>query len=178
MFRASPPARRPAQITLLLAALVVLGGCANSARLSADSHPNPAAARSSLGQPAADNGAAPGIQRSDLAPARDYQWNGSPKRLAEGGPQTAPAAAGTLASDPPRVVATAPAAAAPQPAAMPQPRPLERGTIEVQPGDTLFSLSRRHGVSISALMDTNKLKSLTLQPGQVLRLPAPIRSRG
>jgi LysM repeat protein len=57
-------------------------------------------------------------------------------------------------------------------------RQLAHGTVEVQPGDTLYALSRRHGVSISALMDTNQLKSLTLVPGQVLKLPPQSRPRG
>lgn len=45
-------------------------------------------------------------------------------------------------------------------------------TIEVRPGDTLYSLSRRHGVSVNALMAANNLSSNDLRPGQQLRVPA------
>lgn len=45
-------------------------------------------------------------------------------------------------------------------------------TIEVQQGDTLYSLSRRHGVSVNALMAENGLNSNSLRPGQQLRLPS------
>ncbi len=46
------------------------------------------------------------------------------------------------------------------------------GTIDVQPGDTLYGLSKKHGVSIAALMDANQLTSPNLRPGQKLALPA------
>lgn len=44
-------------------------------------------------------------------------------------------------------------------------------TIEVRPGDTLYSLSRRHGVSVNALKSANGLTSDSLRPGQQLHLP-------
>ncbi|MBA2127539.1 peptidase M23 [Hyphomicrobium methylovorum] len=44
-------------------------------------------------------------------------------------------------------------------------------TIDVQPGDTLYGLSRRHGVSVAALMQANSLSSPNLRPGQKLQLP-------
>lgn len=53
----------------------------------------------------------------------------------------------------------------------------EAGAIVVQEGDTLYGLSRRHGVSISALMDENALQSPGIQVGQTLRLPARTRAR-
>jgi murein DD-endopeptidase MepM/ murein hydrolase activator NlpD len=43
--------------------------------------------------------------------------------------------------------------------------------IEVQQGDTLYSLSRRHQVSVSDLMSTNQLTSPAIKPGQKLYLP-------
>lgn len=49
--------------------------------------------------------------------------------------------------------------------------------VEVRPGDTLYSLSKRHGVSISDLKTTNGLASNDLQPGQQLHLPAGTRAR-
>ncbi len=48
-------------------------------------------------------------------------------------------------------------------------------TIDIQPGDTLFGVSKRHHVSIAALMELNQLKSATLHPGQKLVLPANAR---
>ena len=44
--------------------------------------------------------------------------------------------------------------------------------IEVQPGDTLFKLSKRHKVSIAELMSVNGLSGPNLKPGQKLNLPA------
>lgn len=60
---------------------------------------------------------------------------------------------------------TAPAA----PAASPGLRPGE--LVEVQPGDTLYALSRRHQVSVAELMQVNGLSNPNLQPGQKLYLP-------
>jgi murein DD-endopeptidase MepM/ murein hydrolase activator NlpD len=52
-------------------------------------------------------------------------------------------------------------------------RDLPKGdAIEVQPGDTLYSLSRRYGVSLSEMMAVNGLSSPNLKPGQRLHLPA------
>ena len=51
-------------------------------------------------------------------------------------------------------------------------------TIEVKAGDTLYGLSKRHGVSLADLMSTNGLTSPNLKPGQKLLLPsanAPVR---
>lgn len=44
--------------------------------------------------------------------------------------------------------------------------------IEVQPGDTLYRLSRRHQVSLTELMAVNGLTGPQLKPGQKLHLPA------
>jgi len=43
--------------------------------------------------------------------------------------------------------------------------------IEVQPGDTLYGLSRRHRVGVAELMQVNSLTNPNLQPGQKLYLP-------
>jgi murein DD-endopeptidase MepM/ murein hydrolase activator NlpD len=45
-------------------------------------------------------------------------------------------------------------------------------TIEVQAGETLFSIARRHGVSVPALRDANNLTSDAVRPGQRLTIPA------
>ncbi|MEZ5897982.1 MAG: LysM peptidoglycan-binding domain-containing M23 family metallopeptidase [Hyphomicrobiaceae bacterium] len=56
------------------------------------------------------------------------------------------------------------------PASVSQP---ERGSaIEVQSGDTLYGLSRRHQVSLAELMSVNGLTSPDIRPGQKLYLPA------
>lgn len=59
-------------------------------------------------------------------------------------------------------------------AATPAPMP-EAGKgemIEVQPGDTLYRLSRKHQVSLSELMTANGLKTPDIKPGQKLFLPS------
>ena len=48
--------------------------------------------------------------------------------------------------------------------------PRADGAITVQPGDTLYGLSKKHHVSISGLMAINRLSQATVQPGQMLYL--------
>ena len=113
-----------------------------------------------------------------------YDWNGASNRTVEG---RTPA----IGTYPTATLRTA--TPLPQPlydqrtAALAPPAPVvpftpsvtaPRGMIVVAPGDTLYGLSRRHGVSISALMEANSLRSLSLQPGQALKLPPGARSRG
>ena len=43
--------------------------------------------------------------------------------------------------------------------------------VEVQPGDTLYGLSRRHRVGVAELMQVNNLTNPNLHPGQKLYLP-------
>jgi murein DD-endopeptidase MepM/ murein hydrolase activator NlpD len=51
--------------------------------------------------------------------------------------------------------------------------PQERGEeIEVQRGDTLYGISKRHNVSLNELMRVNNLTSPALKPGQKLSLPS------
>ena len=50
--------------------------------------------------------------------------------------------------------------------------------VTVGPEDTLLSLSRAHGVPVTMLMSTNNLASLTLEPGQQLRIPSLGPKRG
>lgn len=49
------------------------------------------------------------------------------------------------------------------------------GQITVRRGDTLYGLSRRHGTTVTALMEANNLNSSALQPGQKLYLPSGAR---
>lgn len=65
-------------------------------------------------------------------------------------------------------------------AAHPAGRAAPGQTITVRSGDTLYGLSRRHGVSVSALMQANGLASPNIRVGQKLALPAagrPVTAR-
>jgi LysM repeat protein len=44
--------------------------------------------------------------------------------------------------------------------------------VTVGPEDTLLTLSRTHGVPVTMLMSTNNLSNLTLEQGQILRIPS------
>jgi LysM repeat protein len=44
--------------------------------------------------------------------------------------------------------------------------------ITISPDDTLLSLSRSTGVPVTLLMSSNNLSTLTLTPGQELRIPS------
>lgn len=88
-------------------------------------------------------------------------------------PDVAPAPGTQVAA----AVAPAAARAAYKPAAVPPaPAPtadIAKGdVIEVVSGDTLYGLSRRHGVSLAELMSVNGLTSPNLMPGQRLYLPS------
>jgi LysM domain len=50
--------------------------------------------------------------------------------------------------------------------------------VTVGPEDTLLGLSRTHGVPVTLLMSTNNLSGLTLEQGQVLRIPSLGPKRG
>ena len=67
---------------------------------------------------------------------------------------------------------TAPAPRASGPAAI-VPVSAASGTqIEVQQGDTVYALAKRHNVSIAELMSANNLQTPMIRPGQKLVLPA------
>lgn len=54
----------------------------------------------------------------------------------------------------------------------PSPAPVGGGTmIEVQQGDTVYGLAKKHRVSISELMSANNLQTPMIKPGQKLALP-------
>ena len=76
-----------------------------------------------------------------------------------------------LAAPPSRQPAYRPSA--PAAAAAPAVRqPIAKGEMfDVQPGDTLYGLSKRHQVSLAELMAVNDLTGPTLKPGQKLYLP-------
>jgi murein DD-endopeptidase MepM/ murein hydrolase activator NlpD len=45
----------------------------------------------------------------------------------------------------------------------------------VRPGDTLYGIARRHGVTASALKELNDLPSMAVRPGQRLLVPGEVR---
>ena len=57
----------------------------------------------------------------------------------------------------------------PTPPSHPAPQPF---TYVVQPGDTLFGLSRRFGVTVQAIMSANGLMSSQRYSGKTLAIPA------
>ena len=50
-------------------------------------------------------------------------------------------------------------------------------SISVRPGDTLYSLSRQHGVTVNEIKAANGMTSDSLQPGQSLRMPGSSKGR-
>lgn len=122
----------------------IAAGCASRVVVN-DEPPRRPTTTSSLPPP--QRLAAP-MQTSPATSQPVYRWNQSPTRIQEG--------------------AAKPAAAAMRPAVKPAPG---QRTIVAEPGDTLYSLSRKHRVSMSALMDANRLRSPAVQPGDRLVLP-------
>ncbi len=84
-------------------------------------------------------------------------------------PEPAPARVEPIAMQPRRFGSPEPQRFAAAPAA----EPVARGEpVEVQPGDTLYGLSKRHRVPLAELMSANGLSGTALKPGQKLYLPA------
>lgn len=137
------------------------------------------------------------VDAGNAAPSQDYvspvAHNQRPGPYGAGGPQggveSAPLADATPAGSYPQPAPVAAVPAMPEgrrplqrvageqrvamatpPASVSQP---ERGQmIEVQAGDTLYGLSRRHQVSLAELMSVNSLTSPDIKLGQKLYLPA------
>lgn len=120
--------------------------------------------RSTLPPPAASN---PAYNAAGNAQAQKFAALPPPAAAAPSGvarPYTPPAAAAVapLRQPPARTAALTP----------PTRQPTATGeTIEVAQGDSLYGLSKRHGVSLAALMEVNALTSPNLKPGQKLILP-------
>ena len=72
-------------------------------------------------------------------------------------------------SSQPHAAATAPSQRANHPA--PRAAAGDSREVEVQPGDTLYSLAQRNGASISELMTLNGLRNPSVHPGQKIMLP-------
>lgn len=85
----------------------------------------------------------------------------------------APASAAAEAAATLVAAASVPAAAGPsEPATPAQPEPalIE---YEVRPGDTLWDIARRHGITVEQLKNVNNLPSARIKAGQTLSLPSP-----
>jgi LysM repeat protein len=96
-----------------------------------------------------------GVTPEELAAANGIS---DPRRLRPGQSLELPAGAGSAAA---RTAAAAPPAPAPE------------RIYTVRPGDTLYSIAARHGLSVADIAERNSLKSLhRLSIGQRLRLPA------
>ena len=74
---------------------------------------------------------------------------------------------------PPPTVKQPPAAKEPPP-----PPPPSSLSVEVQPGDTLYGIARRYGVTASAVKELNNLPSMVVRPGQRLMVPAEAKEHG
>lgn len=78
--------------------------------------------------------------------------------------------------------ASIPPVSAPQPKLDPKPTPTTTvsfgGTYTVQKGDTLYSLSKKFGVTLEGLMAANSMQDSVLEIGQVLKAPSPSSSLG
>ena len=108
---------------------------------------------------------------------RDWVRNGSSSRTKSSrkGFKTASVKSSTYAAPAPRESYSGPAGnSASRPASTPRPVPATKPAAryhKVVPGDTLYSLSRRYGVSVSALQSTNGLNGNLIRTGQSLRIP-------
>ena len=130
----------------ITAILVFTSGCASRVAFD-DQPPRRPLTTSSFTPPQRLTPAAPyGFEPPVARP--EYKWNQSPTRIQEGAPRQA--------------AATTPTSVVPGPG---------QRTIVAEPGDTLYSLSRKHRVSMAALMEANRLRSPVVQPGDRLVLP-------
>lgn len=118
------------------------------------------------------------LGRGEPPRSGQYQWNGNPNRVSEGTPPPAQSQPQPQArrSEPARAPTQA-AAPQVQPAPAHQPGAAAKGarTVTVKQGDTLYSLSRSHGVPVAALAEANHLNGASIQVGQTLVLPTQVR---
>jgi murein DD-endopeptidase MepM/ murein hydrolase activator NlpD len=118
------------------------------------------------------------VTRSALPPppSSNYAANAQAQKFASlpaptAAPAPAPAASAIRPYSPPSATVM-PTTPAPVRSAGLTPQPTATGeTIEVAQGDSLYGLSKRHGVSLAALMQVNGLTTPALKPGQKLVLP-------
>lgn len=174
LLRSSPLAPSIARGLCVVAAgaTVALAGC--SASITRFDNPSFAIGEGATGPKGRTSGGplldAPApVSAAPAAPARGRptEVTALPKiEPQSGNSQVPPVRAMAVTKSPP------PATAAPVTATV-QTAAVTRGEqIEVQPGDTLYGLSRKHNVLIVDLMAANDMKSPNLKPGQKLFLPA------
>ena len=136
--------------------------------------------RSGLGKTATQRPFDTAERTSEVRPSQDYgRANPSPYNTNNTTPTLAPQRPAQSAQVPP--VAYAPPQQTPEILNSTRPSASqamqERGRmIVVRRGDTLYGLSRRHGVGLTALMNVNNLRSSAIKPGQKLYLPAGANS--
>jgi LysM repeat protein len=98
-------------------------------------------------------------------PSSDYGWNRDPGRLTTGAlPPPAYARPPSWQTSPRLSDPGVPVAGVQGPAG--------GQVIEVRDGDTLYGLSKRHGVSVAELISVNRLYGGDIEIGQKLLLPA------
>jgi murein DD-endopeptidase MepM/ murein hydrolase activator NlpD len=91
--------------------------------------------------------------------------------LVAAAPGTAPAETDEPPADAPAADAPPPASDAPSTEVAPAP-PITPTTYAVQPGDTLYSIARKHGVSVDAVLWANNLSDANvIKQGQKLVIP-------
>lgn len=85
-----------------------------------------------------------------------------------------PAPTAAITPKPPTAAPASPTAAPPQPTAVPTtPATTGQGTYTVQPGDTLFSIAQRFGLTVEELAQANNIADPSnIEAGQVLTIPA------
>ncbi|MBX9592612.1 MAG: peptidoglycan DD-metalloendopeptidase family protein [Hyphomonadaceae bacterium] len=200
----APGVSGPIARTLIIAVAVSAAGCSaevtrfdfsGSSRTTTSSIPvPPEPVRSGYAPSAPPRGL--GLTEAPLPPAPephgDYRTAGRPydappaaPALAERQPPSEPPGnyrvvgrqyktppASPFAESPPQM------AAGPRPSAhQPPPSDIGAGSIDVQPGETLYSIGRRTGVSVAAIKDANGLSSDSVRPGQRLAMPAGAQER-
>lgn len=60
---------------------------------------------------------------------------------------------------------------------VPLPSSTKPATHKVRTGENLWTIARKHGVTVTALKRANDLRSSTIRPGQVLSIPRPRTSQ-
>ncbi len=113
---------------------------------------------------------------TDKNAKRDRRWlpgrSSTPTPQPTPPPTVAQAPPPQYPSQPPRQAYTPPPPPRPAPTPAPAPAPKPQARYHtVAKGDTLFSLSRRYGVSVGQLKATNGLTSDMIRIGQTLRVP-------
>lgn len=150
---------------VLVGVAVIMSACADPEASYVGTQAMDTSQQSGLGNPQRDRPIViePAPPEASVGGTQRYQWNGNPVRRTEG--KAAPA--GQAAKQP---------NLKPQPAAeAPAETPGDAQVVEVQPGDTLYGIAERHGVTVASLTQANALSGAPLKVGQKLVLPPAAR---